>query len=148
MGVVARVTHVAADEIIECEPVARVANREGGGFHLVEDVPLSQADSAEAEHLHAELWRILSELRSLDKADADVSADWHQHLNDFRPGVVSPSEFSLALSSMCELEATDQLRLLESVDTLERLIFLKEAFREAVSIKAARASLAQLQFAW
>lgn len=140
VGVVAAV-HPQGD-VLECQAVARVRAREDGGLDPVRDAPLSAADAAIADRLHAELWQLLGEL------EPAASPEPAHTLAALQPGVGSASEFSLALAAVCELEPYEEQRMLELVSTVDRLSLLKERLREAAGILFARRALARLQLAW
>jgi len=145
VGVVATVQPADGDGVLECEAVARVRRRADGGYDLVVDDPLSGADLARAGLVHLEIWRLMA---SLDPNAATGQEEDERTLASLRPGLAPPSDFSLALASVCELDIEEQQRMLETVCTLERLAFLEEVVQEAAGMNAARAALAQLQAMW
>ena len=138
VGVIAEVLPCGEGGLLECTPLDRVRRTSDGALDVVADTPLDESAAEEAARLHGELWTLLATLRGADAADGPLTS--------LRPGAASPSHASLALASCCELGTAEQQRLLETVDTIERLRSLEVALREAAGVVAARAALASLNF--
>ena len=99
-------------------------------------------DSATA--LHADVWQSLQSMQQLG-GDGDGAANL-QWLEELAPGVGSPSDFSLALGGVLEMELHESQALLECASSRRRLITLKSKLDRAVSFAAAQKALSGLSF--
>ena len=95
-----------------------------------------------ATELHAGVWQNLQSMQQLGgDGDGAVNLQW---LEELAPGVGNPTDFSLALGGVLEMELHEAQALLECASSRRRLSVIKSKLERAVSFAAAQKALSGL----